>query len=76
MWTNDLYSTQVILDRHLKELRQQGDTYRLAREVRKDHPAWVARQGRRLLCQAGRLLLAAGQRLEQRGLPQTRLVEG
>ena len=76
MWSNDLYSTQVIVERHLKELRQQGDTYRLAREVRKEHPAWAARQGRWLLCQSGRLLLAAGRRLERKGLPQTSPVEG
>ena len=76
MYPRSAYSTQVTLKTHLEERRQEADTYRLARELRREHPGWVARQGRRLLCQAGRLLLAAGRRLQQRGLPQTRLVEG
>ena len=76
MYPRSAYSTQATLKRHLEERRQEADTYRLARELRKEHPAWVARQGRRLLCQAGRLMLGAGRRLKQRGLPQTSLVEG
>ena len=76
MASQTVYSTQVILKRHLEERRQQADTHRLARELRKEHPGWVARQGRWLLCQTGRLMLAAGRRLERQGLPQTSRIEG
>jgi hypothetical protein len=76
MYPRSAYSTQVTFKRHLEERRQQADTYRLARELRKEHPGWVARQGRWILCQAASLLVAAGRRLERQGLPQTRPVEG
>ena len=76
MWLREAYVQEKTRDRQLKESRHQAKTHRLARELRKEHPGWVARQGRWLLCQSGRLLLAAGGRLEQQGLPQTRLVEG
>ena len=76
MWLREAYVQEKTRDRQLKESMQQAETHRLARELRKDHPRWVVRQGRWLLCQSGRLLLAAGRRLEQRGLPQGRLVEG
>ena len=75
MWLREAYVQEKTRDRQLKESRQQAKTHRLARELRNEHPGWVARQGRWLLCQSGRLLLAAGRRLERQGLPQTSLVE-
>ena len=76
MWLREAYVQEKTRDRQLKESMQQAKTHRMARELRREHPGWVARQSRWLLCQSGRLLLAAGRRLEQRGLPQPSLVEG
>ena len=60
----------------LEARRQQTETRRLIHEAQTDQQVWVARQGRWLLGQAARILLAAGRRLERQGLPQTSLVEG
>ena len=76
MWLREAYVQEKTRDRQLKESMQRFETHRLARELRQEHPRWVARQGCWLLCQAGRLLLAAGRRLERQGLPRTSLVEG
>ena len=76
MTYRDAYLAEEIVTSRLEARRQQTETRRLIHEAQTDHPGWVARQSRWLLCQAGRLLLAAGRRLEQQGLPQTKLVEG
>ena len=76
MTYRDAYLAEEIVTSRLEARRQQTEIHRLVHEAQTDHPGWVARQGCWLLCQTGRLLLAAGRRLEQWGLPQTRLVEG
>ena len=81
MWSGEMtyrnaHLAEGIAGSRLEELRQQTETRRLVHEAQTDQQVWVARQGRWLLGQAARILLAAGRRLERQGLPQTSLVEG
>ena len=56
--------------RRRAEMRQTAARWRLLRQSRSGERPWLARSGCWLLCQAGRILVRLGQRLESLGSVQ------
>lgn len=66
----DVYIAERTMVLRASEAPRLAARQRLLREAGLARQGWFFRQRCRLLCQLGRLMIAAGRRLEQGGLPQ------
>jgi hypothetical protein len=67
------------MHRRLQDEHLHFEALRLRKKARRAgalQQGWVVHQGCQLLCQIGRLMVAMGLRMEQRGLSQTLPLEG
>jgi hypothetical protein len=70
------FLTEQETEMKVQEALREAGRRRLLREARIDQRGWLPRQGCRLLCRMGRLLVTLGQQLQRLGPPQTLLLEG
>jgi len=63
-------------DRRRGEAMRYAETWHLLRQAKARRKGWLSRQGCRLLCQSGGLLVKLGRRLQKVGAPQPVLKPG
>jgi hypothetical protein len=73
--SSDLWTVNALMDRRMAEARQDAELFKLRQQAGQAEKGWLHQQRCRLLCQAGQLLTALGQRLEQVGLPESFPIE-
>ena len=71
MVQGDPFLFKVMMDMKVEETLREAETRRLLRQASIDRHGWLFRQGCWLLCQAGRLLVILGRRLQEYGTSQS-----
>lgn len=75
MSSTDLRAVNALMDMRLDEARQDAESHDLRQQAGLTELGWLHQQRCWLLCQAGQLLSAMGQRLERLGLPESVPIE-
>ena len=74
MSSSELYMAEQIMHRRMAERQLDLEQHELQKAL--GQPGWLTRQGLRLICQLGQLLVTSGERLVQYGPSKRTLVEG